>query len=171
MNAGDKIMKQLGLEPVPDEGGSFVRIHTGASLPGSKSPSVTSILYLLRGTECSRWHKLGCDELWNYHAGETAHQLLLFPDGTWSERTVGPDVMRGEMPQSIVPAGTWQSTVLTRQTTDFWGLFGTVCTPGFEYELYTGGEPAERMKQYPGAAERIRTFGITIPGNGTTTEG
>ena len=171
MNTGDKIMRQLGMEPVPDEGGSFVRIHTGAPLPGTKSPSVTSILYLLRGAEYSRWHKLGCDELWNYHAGETALQLLLFPDGTCEERKIGPDVLEGEMPQSLVPAGIWQSTVLTRRTEDAWGLFGTVCTPGFEYELYTGGEPAELMKQYPGAAERIRTFGTTIPDNGINTEG
>ena len=171
MNTGDKIMRQLGMEPVPDEGGSFVRIHTGAPLPGTKSPSVTSILYLLRGTECSRWHKLGCDELWNYHAGETARQLLLYPDGTWSERTVGPNVMRGEMPQGIVPAGTWQSTVLTRRTADSWGLFGTVCVPGFEYDRYTGGSARDLMKQYPEAAERIRAFGKTIPSNGINTEG
>lgn len=171
MNAGDRIVQQLGLEPVPDEGGSFVRIYTGPQQTGTDSPSATSILYLLRGTECSRWHKLACDELWNYHAGSSARQLLLYPDGSWSERTIGPDVQGGEMPQSIVPAGTWQSTVLTRRTADSWGLFGTVCIPGFEYDLYTGGEPAELMKQYPDAAERIHAFGKTIPDNGINTEG
>ena len=171
MDSADKIIQQLGLEPVPDEGGAFVRISTGADRSGPDSPSATSILYLLRGTESSRWHKLSCDELWFYHSGPAAHQLLLFPDGTWNERTIGPDVLRGEMPQSIVPAGTWQSTVLTRHTADSWGLFGTVCIPGFEYGLYTGGEPDELMKRYPGAAERIRAFGKTIPSNGINTEG
>ena len=37
--------------------------------------------------------------------------------------------------------------------------------------LQANGEPAELMKQYPGAAERIRTFGTTIPSNGINTEG
>ena len=170
MQTGSDIARQLKLAPVPDEGGSFARLYTAEAKTGKHS-AASSIVYLLRGREISRWHKLKCDEVWMYHDGTSAVQLLLFPDGTWSERTVGPDVMRGEMPQSIVPAGTWQSTVLTRRTEDAWGLFGTVCTPGFEYELYTGGEPAELMKQYPGAAERIRTFGTTIPDNGINTEG
>ena len=171
MNTADIIEQQLGLKPVPDEGGSFVRTYTGANLPGSGSPAATSILYLLRGMEISRWHKLRCDELWNYHSGSSARQLLLFPDGTWSERTIGPDVRRGEMAQCLVPAGVWQSTVLTDQSADSWGLFGSVCVPGFEYDRYTGGSARDLMKQYPEAAERIRAFGKTIPDNGINTEG
>ena len=171
MDSADKIIQKLGLEPVPDEGGAFVRIYTGADRSGPDSPSATSILYLLRGTDSSRWHKLSCDELWFYHSGPAAHQLLLFPDGSWSERTIGPDVLKGEMPQSIVPAGVWQSTVLTGGAENAAGLFGTVCIPGFTYAAYTGGKTEDLMKQYPGAAERIRTFGKHIPSNGINTEG
>lgn len=171
MNTGDKIVQQLGLEPVPDEGGSFVRIYTGSPQTGKDSPAATSILYLLRGAECSRWHRLAGDELWNYHAGSSARQLLLYPDGSWDERTIGPDVLSGEKPQSIVPAGTWQSTILTSRAADSWGLFGTVCIPGFEYDHYTGGKTEDLIKQYPDAAERIRVFGKNIPSNGINTEG
>ena len=171
MNEGDKIVQQLGLEPVPDEGGSFVRKYTGREWGDSKSRCASSILYLLRGKEKSRWHRLHCDELWFYHAGSTARQMVLYPDGSWNERIIGPDVLNGETPHCLVPAGAWQSTILQDRTDESWGLFGTVCIPGFEYELYTGGETEELMKRYPEAAERIRTFGENIPANGINTEG
>ena len=104
MDSADKIIQKYGLEPVPDEGGSFVRIYTGADRSGPDTPSATSILYLLRGQESSRWHKLDCDEIWFYHSGSAARQLLLFPDGSWCERIIGPDVLKGERLQSIVPS-------------------------------------------------------------------
>ena len=75
------------------------------------------------------------------------------------------------MPQSIVPAGVWQSTILTDQSENASGMFGTVCIPGFTYAAYTGGKTEDLMKQYPGAAEWIRTFGKPIPSNGINTEG
>ncbi len=162
MNAGKQITEKLKMEPVPDEGGSFVRIYTGKCPSGPDRPEATSILYLLRGAEKSRWHKLSCDELWSYHAGSTAHQLLLYPDGSWAEKILGPDVLNGEMPQTIIPSGTWQCTVLSRRTEDSWGLFGTVCIPGFTYDSYCGAEITDLMKNYPEAAERIRSFGETF---------
>lgn len=161
MERADSIIRKLEMKPVPGEGGCFVRVYTagkaGETVSGRNA--ATSILYLLRGGDCSRWHKLLVDEIWMYHAGSAARQLLLFPDGSWSERRIGPDLFAGEVPQSVIPAGTWQSTVLEDRAEQSWGLFGTVCIPGFEYEHYTGGSGAELMKQYPSAAEQIAALG------------
>lgn len=159
MRTGDEIARQLKLEPVPDEGGSFARVYTAEAKTGNR-PAASSIVYLLRGREISRWHKLKCDEVWMYHAGTPAVQLLLFPNGKWEERRIGPDIGGGETPQSVVPSGVWQSTVLTRREEDSWGLFGTVCIPEFDYEDYIGGNAGELITSYPAAAERIRSLGL-----------
>ena len=159
MRTGDDIARELKLEPVPDEGGSFARLYTAEAKTGNR-PAASSIVYLLRGREISRWHKLKCDEVWMYHEGSSAVQLLLFPDGKCEERRIGPDIRNGELLQSIVPAGVWQSTVLTRREDDCWGLFGTVCIPGFDYEDYIGGNAEELITRYPAAAERIRCLGL-----------
>ena len=161
MQTGSDIARRLKLEPVPDEGGSFARLYTAEAKTGNR-PAASSIVYLLRSREISRWHKLKCDEVWMYHEGSSAVQLLLFPDGKCEERRIGPDIRNGEQLQSIVPAGVWQSTVLTRREDDCWGLFGTVCIPGFTYDAYCGGEIADLVKNYPEAAERIRCFGETF---------
>ena len=159
MQTGSDIARQLKLEPVPDEGGSFARLYTAEAKTGNR-PAASSIVYLLRGREISRWHKLKCDEVWMYHDGSSAVQLLLFPDGKCEERRIGPDIRNGELPQSIVPAGVWQSTVLSRREEDSWGLFGTVCIPAFDYEAYIGGDAEELITSYPAAAEQIRTLGL-----------
>lgn len=163
MKDGDKIAELSAMEAVPDEGGSFVRTYTGKTDSASGEVKATSILYLLRGTEVSRWHKLSCDEIWFYHSGTSARQLLLFPDGSWCERIMGDDLLHGEQLQSVIPAGTWQSTVLTDRSEASLGLFGTVCVPGFEYAKYTGGNTAELIGDYPEAAEKIRDFGSIFP--------
>ena len=110
--SADEIAQALGLEKHV-EGGMFrelfrsvVRTHAT-----KQRRAATSIFYLLRGNEVSRWHMVKSDEIWMYHAGSPAVQLLLLPDGTFEERIVGPDVLGGEFPQSLVPAWTWQSTV------------------------------------------------------------
>lgn len=158
MSYADQIVKALGMEPVPDEGGSFVRTYTSIVKTQAtlQRQAGSAILYLLRGREISRWHRLRADEIWMYHQGNRALQFLLFQDGTWCERVIGPDILAGEMPQSTVPAWTWQTTFLLNAQDDDWGLFSTVCVPGFEYKDYFSGDPEALLAQYPGAAERIR---------------
>ena len=95
-----------------------------------------------------------------YHAGSSAVQLLLLPDGTFEERVIGPDVLSGEFPQSLIPAWTWQSTVLTDRSEESWGLFGAVVCPGFEFEDYMEGRTEELVKRYPDAEARIRELGL-----------
>ena len=95
-----------------------------------------------------------------YHQGSKALQFLLFQDGSWCERIIGPDILAGEMPQSLVPAWTWQTTLLLDAQEEDWGLFSTVCVPGFEYKDYFSGDPEALLAQYPDAAERLRELGL-----------
>ena len=128
-------------------------------------PMYTTVQRLLTSTakdwkEISRWHMVKSDEIWMYHAGSPAIQLLLLPDGTFEERIVGPDVLGGEFPQSLIPAWTWQSTVLLDRSEQSWGLFGAVVCPGFEYQDYEEGSAEELLKKYPEAKDRILELGL-----------
>ena len=134
---------------------SVVRTHATKQRRAS-----TSILYMLCAKEVSAWHLVKSDEIWMYHSGSSAVQLLLLNDGTFEERVIGPDIAAGEFPQSIIPAWTWQSTVLTDRSEDSWGLFGAVCTPGFEYEDFMKGSTGELIAKYPEAKNRILELGL-----------
>ncbi|MBO7146923.1 MAG: cupin domain-containing protein [Lentisphaeria bacterium] len=160
----EEIIKQLNLIPQTDEGGMFSRIYTSDRTfdPYGKRYAGTAIYYLLQGKELSSWHALKCDEIWAYHAGSPAIQLLLLSDGSCCERSIGSDLDAGEQPLSVIPAGTWQTTLLKDRSADSWGLFSTVCVPGFEYVDYRQGDPARLMELFPSAADKIRNFGLTV---------
>ena len=164
MPDADEIIRALAMSPHSEEGGYFREtfrsiVKTEAT---KQRRAGTSILYLLKGAEVSRWHRVRSDEIWMYHAGSPALQILLFPDGSWTERIVGPDILSGEMPQSLIPAWTWQATVLIDRSADSWGLFGAVVIPGFEYEDFKEGHAEDLIARYPDAEESIRAAGLFL---------
>lgn len=164
MCRSDEIIKALEMQEHSMEGGFFRETYRSVvkTHATKQRRAGTSILYLLRGKDVSRWHQVRSDEIWMYHTGTSARQILLFPDGSWTERIIGPDILGGEMPQSLIPAWTWQATVLTDRTEDAWGLFGAVVVPGFEYEDYKEGRAEELVAAYPEAEQTIRDAGLFL---------
>lgn len=125
----DRLAAALGLQPHP-EGGLFRETWRAAAEPGER-PSGTAIHYLLRAGERSHWHRVDADEIWLFHAGAplvlgTAPSL----GGPAGEALLGGDVLHGEHPQVVVPAGTWQ----TARTIGAWTLVSCTVSPGFRFE-------------------------------------
>jgi predicted cupin superfamily sugar epimerase len=52
---------------------------------------------------------------------------------------LGPDLVAGERPQAIVPAGAWQSA----ETLGDWTLVGCTVAPGFEFSGFEVLEPSK----------------------------
>jgi len=156
----DEIIKKLNLVHLDIEGGFFRETYRSPvkAVSGKPHSAGTCIYYMLTGKTISDWHKVASDEIWLYHAGVPARQLLLFPDGNWEERIIGPDILSGEVPQSLIPAGTWQAAVLTKRDAEDWGLFGALVVPGFEYSDFTSGKSFELAEKYPGAAAKIKSL-------------
>lgn len=102
----DEVIAHLGLKPHP-EGGYFR--ETFRDEPGHKGRAhSTAILFLLKAGEVSRWHKVDAAELWHWYGG--APLLLEVKDGeTRHEYRLGADLLQGQHPQGLVPAGAWQS--------------------------------------------------------------
>ena len=159
----DEVIKELELEPLIPEGGMFRQIYKCQLKCRDRDRARgTSIYYLLDSDTISKWHNVKSDEIWHYHAGSPAVQVLLFPDGKWERRVIGPNLKAGERPQSIIPAGVWQAAVLVDRTPGSWGLFGATVFPGFEYDDYMEKHFSEICGQWSGAIETVREVGLDI---------
>eukprot|EP00828_Plagiopyla_frontata_P006587 TRINITY_DN12904_c0_g1_i2.p2 TRINITY_DN12904_c0_g1~~TRINITY_DN12904_c0_g1_i2.p2 ORF type:complete len:110 (+),score=2.26 TRINITY_DN12904_c0_g1_i2:52-381(+) len=82
-----QVIEHLKLEPLTVEGGYFKETYRSTEILAQRERCIgTSIYYLLKTEEVSRWHRVKSDEIWMYHLGAPAIQLLLFADGSWGKR-------------------------------------------------------------------------------------
>lgn len=128
----------LDLLPHP-EGGWFRPTWTApVSLTpagyGGVRATATGIYFLLGPGEASRWHVVRSDEMWLWHRGGPLRLLLGgdgdVPDARPAVHTLGPDLAAGQVPQLVVPAGTWQAA---RPAGDAEALVSCVVSPGFDF--------------------------------------
>ncbi|MFC4950544.1 cupin domain-containing protein [Pseudonocardia sp. GCM10023141] len=141
--AGLRIAAELGLVPLPDEGGLFRRTHIDTFS--------SAIYYMLLSPDFSALHALTGVETYHFYAGSPLRMLLLHADGTVEQPVLGPDVAAGQRPQVVVPAGTWQGSA----PTGAWTLVGTTMAPPFDWPGFRLGERAPLQRDYPAARDRI----------------
>jgi hypothetical protein len=122
------VIGTLGLKPHP-EGGHFCETFRDARTEGGRAAS-TAIYYLLAAGEVSHWHRVDAAEVWHWYAGAPLELSLAAPSGEVSRVRLGQDLMSGERPQAVVPAGDWQSA---RSLGD-WTLVGCTVAPGFVFQ-------------------------------------
>lgn len=130
--SAEAIIRKLELEPHP-EGGWYRQTWEGPSVAGRASG--TAILFLLRAGERSHWHRVDADEIWLWHAG--APLILTTGEARAVDLVLGPDVLGGETPQLVVPAGWWQAA----RSTGEWTLVSCTVSPGFRFEGFELAPP------------------------------
>ena len=131
------IVAQLGLQPHP-EGGHYRETWRGAATGGAGRASATAILFLLDAGERSHWHRVDADEIWLWHGGAPLDLLRAAGDAAPIERIrLGPDVLAGETPQGVIPAGAWQAA----EAGEGWTLVSCVVAPGFDFAGFTLAPP------------------------------
>jgi predicted cupin superfamily sugar epimerase len=140
---GERVARLLGLSPLPDEGGLFRQTFADAHS--------SAIYFLLLAPDFSALHVLGTTEVYHWYAGSPLRLLLLHADGQATEPTLGPDLERGEHPQLVVSAGTWQGSA----PTGAWSLVGTTMAPPFDWSGFGLGERADLVSRWPTAHDRI----------------
>lgn len=145
-----EIAGELGLEPLPDEGGLFRRTHADAH--------ASAIYYLLAAPDFSALHVLTATETYHHYRGAPLAMLLLHPDGAVERPVLGPDLAAGQRPQIVVPAGTWQGSRPAPGAAPRWALVGTTTAPPFAWEMFTLGARADLQARYPSAAAEIATL-------------
>jgi predicted cupin superfamily sugar epimerase len=154
----DDLVAHFRLEPIPREGGRFRQTWAGPARPDGR-PEGTAIVALLTDApgDCSALHRLPADETWHHYLGDPLSMLLLAPDGTSSTPVLGPDVLAGQHVQLTVPAGTWMGARVADGGS--WTLFGCTMAPGFTYDGYEHGDPAELAARYPDRSELVAELG------------
>ncbi|QYY36190.1 cupin domain-containing protein [Ruficoccus sp. ZRK36] len=158
MNAED-IIRTLELEPLPDEGGYFRRIHTHPeTLPGSDRPLSTCIYYLITPETCSLMHRIDALETYHFHGGDPVEMLQLHPDGSGETVRLGSSPTNGERPFAAVPPHSWQGSRLAEAPRQGYALFSVTVTPGFVWEGFEMGQRSALIQQWPAFAEDINTL-------------
>ena len=130
------VIASLGLEPHP-EGGHY-RETWRAAAPTGQRPSATAILYLLAAGQRSAWHRVDATEVWLFHGGDPLELVVATDvDAEPARHILGTEVVEGQEPQLVVPAGAWQSA----QTLGGWTLVSCVVSPGFRFEGFELSPP------------------------------
>lgn len=132
------------------EGGYFfenyrspIEIYSNA-LPDNFSENrnlATSIFYLLESGDISKFHAIQSDEMWYYHAGSPLTIAMLFSNGKFEEKILGPEVDKNQHLQLLVPAKTIFGAYLTSENS--YCLTGCMVSPGFDFtdlKIFKKGE-------------------------------
>ncbi len=132
----EAIIDALGMLRHPEGGWYAETFRDAAGEPGRGAS--TLIYFLLKAGERSHWHRLLTSvEVWHYYVGAPL-KLMVSPDGRAIETmTLGPDIIAGERPQGVIPAGQWQAAESTGDFT----LVGCTVAPGFIFDDFELAAP------------------------------
>jgi predicted cupin superfamily sugar epimerase len=128
------LAEALDLLPHPEGGWFRETWRTGVPVRahGGERATATGIYFLLGAGEESIWHSVRSDELWLWHRGgplELRVRQERRGQGEESAVLLGAEVANGQVPQALVPAGTWQSA---RPAAGEDVLVSCVVSPGFD---------------------------------------
>ncbi len=158
-----EVASLLGLAPLEVEGGRFAQTWAGVPRPDGR-PAGTAIHALFEAGDpwgFSAMHRLDTTEVWHHYLGDPLNLLLLYPDGSHREVTLGDDLRAGQRPQLVIPAGVWMGASVAAGGR--WTLIGCTMAPGFVSGCYEGGTRASLTAAFPAAARRIAE--LTRPGH------
>ena len=143
MPSADDLIRELGLQPHPVEGGFFRETY--------RSPHSSAIYFLLKPGHVSELHVLPTDEVYHFYRGTPLRMLQLHPDGSGRIVRIGPDA-----PQIVVPGGVWQGSRL--EADEGFALIGCTMAPPFEYSGYRNASRAELSEKWPAFADEIEAL-------------
>ena len=116
----------------------------------------TSIYFLLRSGEVSKFHRLRSDELWYFHFGSAMKIVLIDQEGKKHTRLLGADAEKAEHMQVLIPAGTVFAAEVTGK--ESYCLVGCMVSPGFEFDDFELFEENDLIQAYPQHSDLIRKY-------------
>ncbi len=135
---------------VHPEGGLYRRFYESKVIidyNGYSRPSMTSIYYLLVGSECSHFHRIDADEIWYYHEGNT--QLILhvfYKAGSYEKVILGHEL---GLYQFCVPAGSWFAAEVAFFDENKYVFSSCTVSPGFLFETFELASVSHLLALYP----------------------
>jgi len=160
-NAGDWI-EQLGMLSHP-EGGYYKEVYRSPEIltvdalhqrfGGNRSLS-TSIYYLLKKGQYSRFHRINSDEIWHFYDGSPLELIVIDPDGNLKRECVGLNPGDGLFPQLTVRTGQW----FAAHSLGEFSLVGCTVSPGFDFADFELAERKSLMNTFPQHKTVIEQF-------------
>lgn len=147
-------IQSLQMQPHP-EGGFFRESYRSeqtmeVTAPGGGTQQrnvCTAIYFLLEAGNFSAFHRIKSDEIWHFYAGQALEVLELLPSGELRCTRLGPDILRGELPQYVVPANTWFASRVADGGT--FSLVGCTVAPGFDFADFQLARRQELLEIFP----------------------
>lgn len=157
----DELIERFHMVPLSGEGGMKFDSYQSdellprADIPGRAAdrPMGSAILYLLTPGTFSRMHRLKSDEIFHFYLGASCEMLLLYPDGRGERVRLGSDLLAGDVPQVVVPRGTWQGTRIVGEGE--FALMGCSMAPAYHDDDYENGTFETLSAQYPAFREPL----------------
>jgi predicted cupin superfamily sugar epimerase len=161
VNAQDAadVIARLGLTPHP-EGGFFretFRAPASVQAPfgGQARAASTAIYFLLRAGDFSAFHVVRSDEVWHHYLGASLELHTIDLAGQHERVELGADLVNGELPQWVVPAGVFQAA---RVIGDGFALVGCTVAPGFDFADFSMPSRSELALRFPSLRDVIEPF-------------
>jgi uncharacterized protein len=149
------------------EGGYYREIYrsdeitAAENLPtryGSPRTFGTSIYFLLKVGEPSKFHRLQSDELWHYYAGNSVTIHLIDERGEHQKKVLGPDYSNGQAFVRIIPRHHWFGAIVDTTSggeQEGFVLLGCTVAPGFEFQDFELASRESLVAQFPQYASLI----------------
>ena len=134
MDRKDELIRKLGLQPLPREGGYFRFISEFGNGAGM-------IYFLMTEDAFSHLHSLTEDESWFFLEGDAVEQTTVSPSGEISRTVLGE-----ENRISVVPKDYFQATRLASPKAGY-ALVCTVMSPRYNDDMYTHGADVRRLRE------------------------
>ena len=131
MHSAPDVIRRLDLKPHP-EGGHFRETFRDTPADPNGRAASTAIYFLLARGERAHWHRIDAAEVWHYYAGAPLVLEMADENGPIRRMKLGPDIVMGERPQGVVPAGQWQAA----ESLGDWTLAGCTVAPGLEFARF-----------------------------------
>ncbi len=144
----EEIIKKLNLIPLADEGGYYRQTWISDNDIEGR-PSGTAIYFLLVNSfkGFSALHTLSTTEIYHFYLGDPFELSLFYKNGEVRQIIMGNDILQGELPQYIVPAGVIQGSRIV--TGGEFALIGTTMIPGFIFDDLKIHSREKIIKMYP----------------------
>ena len=144
------------------EGGYFKEIYRASeiidagSLPNRYSSNhsfSTSIYFLLKSGQVSKFHRIKSDEIWHFYSGSPIIIYNLDELGNMNEFLLGEDFDKNQFFQVIMKANNWFAAHPLEDKS--FSLVGCTVAPGFEFEDFELASRNELLQKYPQHKEII----------------
>ena len=159
-----ELIKTLNLHEKVENGYLFGEFPSNVVIPrniintGKDRLLYSFAYYLISDFNYGPFHLIEEWATWQVCEGCKVKMHMIYPDGTYSTTTVGPDIECGERFCVKVPPGVWQACELLSSEKDEFSLISHFVIPAFDYSGRRKGTKEILTKLFPQHSSIIDKF-------------